>query len=72
MVYFKRFFGDMTGESFTFFNAITGKRTWNITFRATCFPLLEVLFRSHQRLLRFCTERKVTNGRGEKTDPTSG
>ena len=34
MVYFKRFFGDMTGESVTFFNIIASKTTWTITFRA--------------------------------------
>ena len=42
MVYFKGFFGDMTGESVTFFNIIVGKTTWTITFRATCFPFLRV------------------------------
>ena len=34
IVYFKRFFGDMTGESVTFFNIIASKTTWTITFRA--------------------------------------
>ena len=48
MVYFKCFFGDMTGESVTFFNIIAGDTTWTITFRATFFLFLGVQFRSHQ------------------------
>ena len=32
MVFFKRFFGAMTGESVTFFNIIASKTTWAIAF----------------------------------------
>ena len=42
MIYFKRFFGDMTGESVAFFNIIAGKGMCAVTFRATYFPFMGV------------------------------
>ena len=42
MIYFKRFFGNMTDESVTFFNIIAIKATWTVTFRAAYFPFLVV------------------------------
>ena len=36
-IYFKRFSGDMTGESVMFFNIIAIKTTWTVTFKAVTF-----------------------------------
>ena len=42
MIYFKRFFGDLSGERVTLFNIIASNTTWTVTFRATYFPFLGV------------------------------
>ena len=38
MIYFKRFLGDMAGESVTFFNIIASKTTLTVAFRTINFP----------------------------------
>ena len=70
MIYFKRFFDDVTGESVPFFNIIASATTWPLHLELSIFRSRGYNLDLTKWLLKFRTGRKETDGRGVKTDLT--